>query len=480
MMVKRAMVSQEQIEKAKLVLKKGFSNITGEIQSGEYLRFIHSKECLESVKALAKYIKFAFVKPLSGVTQEDKNAQIFLTLRERQDVISEMNLLNIEDLYNQDFYRYIQENSFESEMNGPFGSIQVRFSIDPDIVEELGYVWDYDNFTAVEVPFVNFILPYWFNFIRFDQFTVNEESKPGITVQEVAKVLIEAGMSYCDKEKDKAYDMLFEEEMKFVLIDEVESVETSIEREWKKGKLILSALEKDNVLKLKVMLTDKKDYLMDFPQGNSLISMAVKFKADNCLDFLLENGASLLRTPGGTFSNLSTEAYRSVFWGLTKFVTSPSFAWYRFFIEYIKKEVSIAKQKGEAIPQLKEKIDLIAFHLSLDNRWEAKFWCNYINDFVYSVLDEDEASYCIVANFYSIEEAKDLFLQSLKVMPQRKVNELLSKSVGSLYLVYKILKYRKVNPVDVIIEGKNLKHFLEVKYTRTNELIKQINTFWKT
>lgn len=482
MIVKREMVSQSTLKEAKSILKSSLNYLRGDLSNIEFSELLRSKHFEEHVKYISRFITFSFLRPLSGIPWEDKNVETFLTSGERQEDY-EISFGNHLDLVDEEFNSYIKEHSLDSKMNSEYGSIQIRFGLNMADVEDCSHPWNKDVLSAIDSYLTQYILPYWLNFIQFDKYTVNRDSKPGITVGELSQILIEMGMSFDSNEKTAPFGALFEKEFEFVAIDESEGFVSALDKEWAKGIKVIDALKRDSPLHLFSLINKEEDYRLDFSKGNSLISMALKFGADECLDILLQKGVSLWRTPGGASELLSTEANSTVFTSILPFIRNYNnqkyYSYLRYFMEFMKKEVKASKESGKVISNLEEKIDLLVFLLLLDKKIEVKFLSKFVMDFIYDVLDEDKAYACILSNFYSIDEAKGDFILALKSISKNQLKSLLIKNFYNLYFIYKVTKGRKISPEDIVMDGKNIKQLIEKKYGKTNELVRQINSFWK-
>lgn len=455
MMIQRAMLGEQDKELVINLFMMGFKALNNSEYLINYHKYIYSAECVKSAKALGRYLKFAFVKPLTGITKEDVNNEIFKTTLESKNFTA-VDLQNHNSLIlNKVFLGlndYLKENTISSLVNNKYGSIQLMLSIDKEacLLDGIDFEGDWD-LRYVYQPLVGFVLPYWLNAITPNQFIVNHESKPDMTVEDVSKVMFELGMSY-DMDNENA---LFKEAMSYVMIDDVEGFDTSVKKEWIRGNNLLAAIEKDDMLLLDSLLkSNPGDIRMDFPQCNSLVSLAVKLKAENCLDVLMSNGASLWRSVGALDLSLSIDSDRSVFGSLLRGNQLTTFAEYVFFIEYMKKEAEQARLNKKEIPLLKEKVNFIVYHLSMEKRWDKDFFCNFVTDFVYSVLIDNEAHECIISNYFCDIENEN-FKIAVQNIAQKDLLRLIEKNFKNLLFLYNVTKYRSL-PANTMINGQKI------------------------
>lgn len=475
-MVKRAMIGQEDKDLVAKLFEMGFNALNNNSEKANYQKFIYSAECAKSVKALGRYLKFSFVKPLTGITREDVGNEVFKTTLENRDFHAPYeNSVNTNSiLLNKlfvGFNDYASENTISSLMNNKYGSIQILLSVDKEMClnDGIDLKGDWD-LKYVYQPLIGYFLPYWLNTVSHNQFIVNHESKPGITVEDMAVIFLEMGMSY---DMDSP-DSLFKEAMSYVMIDDVEGFQNTVRKEWVRGNNLLCALEKDDVLMLSSLLSaNPGDLRMDFPQCNSLISLAVKLQAENCLDVLLMKGASLWRSVGALDNSLSVDGDRSVFSALITTTPLPSFASYVFFMEYMKKEVISERENKREIVALQDKVKLIIHHLSLENRWDKVFFNRYVIDFVYSVLEDNRAHECIVDNYFDMTELSPDFKIAVQNISQKSLAKLIEKNFKNLLFLYRVTSHRSL-PSNMIIKGRKIKDLVSESYNMEIPMIKSI------
>lgn len=458
--------SQENINNAKKVLFKGLAYHNRDITKKEFINFVYSEECAKSVMFLSRLLTFSLVKEKASSMMGDN---FFYISEKNEAILMSEDLKSLALAEGAGFDKYLSDNGLSSLISSPDGNLKIKFSILPSVVESLGYEWDVDCFAAVQEAFKLFIAPYWLNWDNFDEASVNVESKPGMTVESLLIQLMELGLNYSVDLPE--HQVLFKDEMEFTMVDEFPNFKGQILVEWDLGLKILKIFKNDNPVEMKSLLDAGLDKNIDFPNGNSLVSMAFKYKAVNCLDVLLENGVSLWKEPSrngesdGEYHTILTNMYSGNL--ITKFQE------FQFLMNYMHREFLLLKLQGRKIRNLKEKVNTLIATLKGQQLYEKNFFNRFLLNFACGVLEEEEVNACIISNFYLNSGLSDEFKLAAQNATKKAIRDVLSNKFD-IYLLYKLVTSRVIFAEDVIMEGKNLKEIIESSFDIETEIVRKV------